>query len=121
MKLSEIKGEDAIVALAELIDPATEITSDEEIKSVYKQDGKKLTDVVKLLLKKHPKAVIQIIAILNKEDPETFEPSILELPKMVLDIMQDEALMSVFHLQGLKLEGELFGSVTENTEIGKAE
>ena len=51
MKLSEIKGEDALDVLGDLLDPATAIASNEGFQKIV-NNGSKL-DVVKYLMKNH--------------------------------------------------------------------
>lgn len=120
MKLSEFKGEEAMLLLAELIDPAAEIIKDERIKSIRANNGQ-MSDLIKILLKDHSKPVLRILALLNRENPETYSPSLIELPTMLIELMKDEDLMAVFHLRGLKEVGEPLTSASENTEVGTAE
>lgn len=115
MKLSDIKGERALDALVELIDPVTLICVDEVIVNTYKSDAPRIK-LVKELVSRHKKEVLQILAILNEQDPNTYEPSLIELPKMVFDLINDEELMSLFHSQGQMMESESFGSALENGE-----
>ena len=94
MKLSEIKGDDAIDIVAEMIDPVTEILADEEIVSAYRS-GKPDLLLIKMVLKNHKKAIKTILALLNGENPETYEPNILVLPFMIKDLISDEEFMSL--------------------------
>lgn len=114
MKLSEIKGDQALDVLADIIDPACEIISDKEIEEVYRSKKPKLL-IVKLAIKNHKKAIITILALLNGEDPETFEPSLLTLPKMVLDLVNDPELDELFQSQGMTMLSESSFSATETT------
>lgn len=115
MKLSDWKGEEAIDLLADLLDPIAEIASDEVLRAKRKEGAKKL-ELVKLMLKSHKKSVITILALLNGEDPETYEPSLISLPAMVLELLNDEALIELFQSQGQMKPEESSGSATENTE-----
>lgn len=120
MKLSEFKGEEAMLILAELIDPASEIIKDERIKQIKANNGQ-MSDVIKILLKDHAKPVLKILALLNRENPETYSPSLIELPTMLIELLKDEDFMAVFHLRSLNEVGEPLTSASENTEIGTAE
>lgn len=115
MKLSDIKGERALNAIVDLIDPVTIIMLDKEIVDCYKSDQPKII-LVKKLISNHSKEVLTILAILNEENPETYEPSLIELPKMLLELVHDEELMNLFHSQGQMMEDESFGSVSESGE-----
>lgn len=103
MKLSEIKGEQAIDALAELIEPAAMIFADEDIKNSAKAGEPKLI-LVKKILKGHKAEVIKILAILDGEDPAEYEPNLLTLPAKLLEILNDPELTSLFTSQGQKTE-----------------
>ena len=105
MKLSEIRGEKAIELLGDILIPTTEIMADPKISSAVESGKPKLT-IVTNILKNHPKSILTILALLNQEDPETYNPSLLALPKMVMDILEDEELMDLFHSQGQLKEDE---------------
>lgn len=118
MKLSEIRGEEALDLLVDLIDPITLIIADDEIVSTYKS-GKPKIVLVKKLIENHKKEVLTILALLNKEDPKTFNPSILVLPKLILDLLNDQELMDLFHSQNQMTGSESSGSAMETTEAQK--
>lgn len=103
MKLSEIKGEAALDVLADLIEPAANILADEEIQKSVKSGEPKLL-LVKKLLKSHKKEVIEILAILDGEEPETYKVSLLTLPAKLLEIINDPEIGSLFTSQGQKTE-----------------
>ena len=71
---------------------------------------------VKDLLKFHKKECLEVLAYLNMEDPETFKPSLIELPKMLIEVLQDEEVIDLFQSQGQMKEDASFGSATENIE-----
>ena len=105
MKLSEIRGEKAIELLGDILIPTTEIMADPKISSAVESGKPKLT-IVTSILKNHSKSILTILALLNQEDPETYNPSLLALPKMVMDLLEDEELMDLFHSQGQLKEDE---------------
>lgn len=111
MKLSEIKGEAALDALADLIEPAAEIMTDVHFVKCIK-DGNKIK-AVKLAIKNHKKAIITIMAILDGAKPEEYEVNILTLPAKLLEVFDDPDVVSLFQLQGTVTSS---GSATENTE-----
>ena len=117
MKLSEIKGQDAIDALAELITPASEIFTDKKVVETLRK-GDKL-EAVKAMLKNHSKAVITMLAILDREDPETYEPSIISLPMKLLEFLNDPEVQNLFLSQEQTKEGNSSLPVTENTEASR--
>lgn len=97
MKLSDIKGEQALNAMADLIDPVSEIAQNKILVGLIR--GKNYAEAVKLGLKKHQKAILTILAILNQQDVETYEPSLAEIPKMLLDLFNDKELLDLFSSQ----------------------
>lgn len=94
MKLSEIKGEQALDVLVELIDPAAEIFGDKEVATAWKSGVR--INAVKVMITNHKKAVIRILAILDGENPETYEVNVLTLPVKLLEILNDPELASLF-------------------------
>ena len=111
MKLSEIEGERAIDVLADLIEPASEIMSDKEVSALY-ESGQTLK-AVKVALKNHKKAVIEILAVTEGEDPTTYKPKVLSLPAKLIEIFNDPEVIGLFRLQGQD-EKTSSGSATEN-------
>lgn len=114
MKLSNLRGEDAIDTMADLIEPITEIASDKEFEKLYK--SKPLLFSVKHCLKHHKKSVLEILAILNCEDPDYFDPKFWEIPKMIFDVLDDENVKSLFLSQQMSNSSDTSSAVVENSE-----
>ena len=108
-----MSGDVALEALADIIDPAVEIMSDNEINLALK-NGNNLF-AVKKALKKHKKAVTEILAVLDGEDPETYKPKIVTLPAKLLEIFNDPYVIELFQSQGQNIEASS-GSAMENIE-----
>lgn len=108
-KLSEIRGEDALDILADLIEPFTAISQDKMFVSYIR--ARQTTKAAKLAIKNHKKEILLIMAILEGEDPSTYKPPLLRLPSMLLDILNDPELASLF--QSTQTETSS-GSATEN-------
>ena len=117
MKLSEYKGEQALDMLADLIEPAAAIMADKEISNAAKANLPKIK-IVKTAIKNHKPEVIEIMAILDGEDPEDYaeKVNLFTLPAKLLEILNDPDLMSLFTLQGQNKEETNSGSATESTE-----
>lgn len=118
MRLSEIKGEKALDMLVDLIDPVTLICADQEFVKLCVSNAAPIK-IVRLLMQNHKKEVLRILAILNEEDPETYNPSLIALPKMLMDLVKDPEVMDLFHSQDQMTGGESSGSAMENTEAQK--
>lgn len=115
MRLSDIRGEDALDLLAEIIEPITQIASDTEVAEVYRTKGSKIVDIVKVILRNHKKAVLKILALLDGEDPKTYAPSVLEIPAKLISLFNDPAFADFFPSQGQSPEETSSGSAMVNT------
>jgi hypothetical protein len=111
MKLSDIKGETALDALADLIEPAAEIMTDEQFVKCIRNNNR--VKAVKIVLKNHKQAIITIMAVLDGKKPEEYEVNILTLPAKLLEVLNDPDVMNLFQLQGTVTSS---GSAMENTE-----
>lgn len=118
-KLSEIRGEDALDVLADILEPAAEIMTDKEIAKFVRD--KKPLKAVKLALKNHKKSVITILAVMEDEDPETYMPGLATLPVKLLELVNDPDMIQVFYSQGEMEGGTPSGSAMESTEETEAE
>lgn len=117
MKLSEIKGEAAIEVIALIIEPATEIMTDVEFRDVARK--RNIPKAASIALKNHKKAVLEILAALDGEDPEIYNPSLLSIPAKLLELFNDPELMELFTPQDQPSGRPSFGPVSENTEDRK--
>lgn len=112
--LTEIKDDAAFNLIADMLEPATEIMSDKEVKTAYYTKNK--ASAVKVAIKNHKDAVKLILALLNEEDVETFSPSVADIVKDALFIMSDKALQDLFTLPNQKPEDDISGSASESSE-----
>lgn len=94
MKLSDFKGEDAILLLGNLIDPCMEILTDEEFKKAYETDT--VASCVKIVLKCHTHAVLTILATLDGVPVEKYDCDVPTLLKKVMRTINDEELQTFF-------------------------
>lgn len=118
MKLSEYKNEDALDLLADLLEPVATLFSDEKLVSLIKGGGTKL-EAIKYALKEHKGSIVEILARLDGKEPKKYEGNIITMTKSLIEITNDEELMSFFTSQGQTTEKKSSGSVTENTEEEK--
>lgn len=115
MRLSEITGDKALEVVADLIEPVSEIVTDTEVSELLRKDEK--ISACKRILKFHQSAVIEILAVLEGENPEDYKSkvNVLTLPRKLIDIINDRALMELFRLPSQKMEGESYGSASAPT------
>jgi len=121
MKLSEIKGVDAIDAIADMLDPITAIMADDEIRKLMSMTPRPSTlTIATKIMKRKKKEILEILAVMHGENPETFNPSLLELPIMLVNLINEvqnnEELMSLFRSQHQMISNVSFGAVMGNTE-----
>lgn len=115
-KLSEYKDEESLDLLADLLEPCTDLFSDEALVAVIRKETK--LKAIKYAIKNHKKEVVEIMAILNGVPVEEFHYNLFTLPMMVLEVFNDRDLTD-FLLQQAKMDSESrFGFATENTEEG---
>lgn len=114
MKLSEIKGEDALDVLAELIDPIASIGMNEAVKNA---DRSNRVEFIKTILKECKTEIIEMLAALERKPVDEYrkEMSLATLPSIVADLFGDQMVAELFGLQS-QTEETSSGSATENTE-----
>lgn len=105
MKLSELKGEQAIEVIADLIAPVTSIASDQKNLSIFKKQGsgerskeevaKDLSEKIPTLLKTHKKDVLDILCAFNP-DAKPEEMSVYDIINGVSDLLSDKDFLSLF-------------------------
>lgn len=115
MKLTDYKNEDALDLLADILDPFSEILADKEIIKMFQDKNATRIKAVQYLLKEHKKPILQIMARLDGVPVEQYEINLLDIPKKLLEILNDKELIDFFRSQGQTMAGGSFGSVTENT------
>lgn len=114
MKLSEIKGQKAIEVIADIIEPATDILSDPKVKLAAR--SKNIAAAASIALKNHPAQVLRVLAVLDGEDPETYAPSLLEIPKKLIDLLNDPEVSALFTSSDQNEAEKSSGPQSENIE-----
>lgn len=120
MKLSEFKDEAALELLAEIIEPASVLFSDAEVKkaiaAAYKGGGSPAA-AVSLMLKTHQREVLAIMAALDCVPLAEYHCNVLTLPTKLLEILNDEELMAFFVSQAEDMtQSASSGLHSENSE-----
>ena len=117
--LADIKGDAALELVADLIDPVTEIMSDPAVAAAYRgtddEPGSK-AKAIKVAIKAHKKAVTTILALMDEEDPKTYQPSAMVIPVRLLQILNDPDMNSLFTLPDQTSEENTSGSASENSK-----
>lgn len=98
MKLTDYKGEDALDLIADIIEPASVIFGDKELKKLGKEKNK--IPAVKYVLKNHKKECVEILARLNGKTVDEYDSNIAVMLKEIMEIISDKELVEVFRVQG---------------------
>ena len=114
MSVDKLKNEKAIEVLADMFDPIIEIASDDEVKSAATSNNKLL--MVKLMLKKHSRAIFEIMAISEGIPVDKYECDMMTLPIKLLQLFSRPEFDVLFQSQGQKEENTSSGSATESIE-----
>ena len=94
MKLSDLKGEAALDALDDMIEPASEIMTDTKFVQ-FIREGNKLK-AVQYAIKNHKKAIIAIMAASEGASPDEYEINLVSLPKKLLEVFNDPEIVDLF-------------------------
>ena len=113
-KLSEYKGEEALDLLVEILEPSAEMMADQRVMNMLMSNGRRM-EGIKLLIKEHKGAVIQIMAALDGVPVDQYEYSFLTLPLRLVEVLNDKELLSFFTEAAKTSSDSASGSPTENT------
>lgn len=116
MRLSDFKGEEAIDILASIMEPASIIMSDPDVQTMMSHKGNTYLKLASYILKEHKKEILDMYEPLTKESREEATP--VKLIKLILDIVNDKEITSLFFSQSQDEALKSSGSATENTEDG---
>ena len=114
-KLSEYKGEEALLLMADILEPALIILRDSDFVKEARA-GKEAT-AIKVAIKNHTSEVMEILAIYNGMSVDAFREqcNIASVPKMAMEIMEDKELIGFFTLQAQTVGETVSGGVSEST------
>lgn len=117
-KLQDVKGEEALDVLADVLEYAVKLVQNDTIREILNKKGFRDVEAIKVLIKEGKHEIIQIMAVIDGKPYNEFLNSLdlLTLPVMLYETFNDEALQAVFTSQA-QTEGVIsFGLATENTE-----
>lgn len=117
MKISDYRGEEALDLLADIIEPAAAIMADKEVAQISRSGGP-VIKLIKPMIKNHKKEVIEILAVLDGEDPKEYakKVNLFTLPKKLLDVVNDPDMRNLFSSQGQNAEETSSTSATGSIE-----
>lgn len=105
MKLSELKGERAVIAIADLIAPIINIVSDQKNLKLFqnkRREGetdqelgmREIKEKLPNLLKTHKEDVLDILCIINECKPD--DMSMIDIIKGTLELVNDKDFIGLF-------------------------
>lgn len=112
--MNELKNEQAIEALADMLDPITEIATDNDVIFAARSNDK--AKMIKLILKNHAKAIIEIMAIIDGVPVDEYECNLLTLPVKLIELFNRPEFSVLFPSQGQTGEQTSSGSAMESIE-----
>lgn len=110
----DIKDEDALDVLAEVVEPISTICADEAIK---KYRDKPIATIVSYMIKNHKKEAMQILTAFSDGE---YHCNLATLAFDLFKLFSDETVQSLFKSSVQSGEQNASGSVTENTEETEA-
>lgn len=113
MKLSEVKNEDALDMLADLLEPAARIFADKNIADAL--SGGQKFKAVRCAIKDHKKEVLEILAIMDGVPVEEYSCNVLTLPLRLIELLNEPVIEELFSSQEQKISAKHSTSVTETT------
>lgn len=110
----DIKDENALDVLADVIEPISSICTDEKIKDYFK---KPMALLASYMIKNHKKEVMQILQAMSGEE---YHCNLATLTVDLITLVSDETVQSLFKSSVQSGELNASGSATENTEETEA-
>ncbi len=115
MKLSDIKGEDAILAAADLLEPIAKIIGNENVKKADRTNKLKFAQAI---FRNCPSELIEIFAIIDQKPVDEYEFNLAILPMRIVELLNDPYVLVLFGLQS-QTDVTSSGSATESIEVEK--
>lgn len=94
--LLEKKNEEAFELIADLIVPVQEIALNKDVKEAREKDGATRLDVLRAVMKSCKSELIDIFALMDGEDHETYEITAMDMMKKLMDLIDNDEIMSFF-------------------------
>lgn len=113
MRLSEFKDEKALEVVAALLEPIGRIAANKE-NAAARGEGKSLMDFVKAILKNNAADVMELLAVLDDQDPAEYHCSAATVLRDVFNMVSDPELLALFGFQ--RQTPASSGSALANTE-----
>lgn len=122
-KLQDVKGEEALDVLADVLEYAVKLVQNDTIREILNKKGFRDVEAIKVLIKEGKHEIIQIMAVIDGKPYNEFLDNLdlLTLPVMLYETFNDEALQAVFTSQVQTMGVNSSGLATENIEESEQE
>ena len=122
-KLQDVKGEEALDVLADVLEYAVKLVQNDTIREILNKKGFRDVEAIKVLIKEGKHEIIQMMAVIDGKPYNEFLNSLdlLTLPVMLYETFNDEALQAVFTSQVQTMGVNSSGLATENIEESEQE
>lgn len=94
--LKELKNEQALDVLGDLLEPIQRIVNNEEVKKTHEAEGSTYFDHIKAMIKNCQKEVIAIIATIDGVPVEEADYSAMMIFKKLIELFSDDDFKSFF-------------------------
>lgn len=116
MKITDFKNEQALELMENIIDPVSEIFSDNNFKELARNKKTKKIALVKYALANHKKPIIEVLAALNGQSVEEYSGTVLTMTAQLLEIFNDEEMNNFFSSLVETKDEKSSTEPTENTK-----
>lgn len=118
MKITEMRNEEALDLLCDILDPTSKIVQDKDLaKAII--DKKSKVECIKIAIKNNKKEIIEILARIKGVPVEKYDANLMQMMSEIFDVLNDKELLDFFTSQRLS-EGEKSSSQPmANTEAKK--
>lgn len=118
MNINDYRGENAIDFLADVIEPASKIFSNEEIRNALSSEEKNLGAVAKRIFKEYKTETLEILARMDGVEPKEYDKSPIYIIAQLLSLLNSAMVdVTAVFFSAAQTEGNpSFGAPTENTQ-----
>jgi hypothetical protein len=118
--MSDIKCVKSVENFGEMLAPLSKIFLDRDMWKIIKDKGIKGGDVIPYIIKSHPADIAAAACLYAGKDVETYDPTPIEIGKVILELFNDEDVNSLFISPVKKSENVSTGKATVNAKNKKS-
>lgn len=112
--MRERTNEETLDLFAFLLEPVAELLADQQLVDLLKNSTP--LKAVQFAAREHKKAVIEILARLDGEEPDEYKVNLIQIPIKLLKLLNDPQVQELFSSQDQTSTAASSGPATENTE-----